>query len=113
MPVELTEVMYTTSASAKGGRKGHVHSEDGVIDLDLGLPGSQANPKANPDLEMVALKCLQKPPDHRYPHASALADDLDAFLAGEPVSARSLSFRTLATRLLGETHNAAILEKAR
>ena len=35
---------------------------------------------------------IQKDPDLRYPTAAALADDLDAFLAGCPVSARSTSF---------------------
>jgi osmotically inducible protein OsmC len=50
MPTEaFTSELYTASASAKGGRAGHVHSADGVIDLDLGKPGSQANPKANPE----------------------------------------------------------------
>jgi lipoyl-dependent peroxiredoxin len=54
MPAQLTSVMYTSKASAKGGRTGHVHSEDGVIDLDLGKPGSQANPKANPETLFAA-----------------------------------------------------------
>src|SRR6195952_2791948 len=54
MPDQLTSVMYTSTASAKGGRTGHVHSEDGVIDLDLGKPGSQANPKANPETLFAA-----------------------------------------------------------
>jgi lipoyl-dependent peroxiredoxin len=54
MPDQLTSVMYTSKASAKGGRTGHVHSEDGVIDLDLGKPGSQANPKANPETLFAA-----------------------------------------------------------
>jgi osmotically inducible protein OsmC len=52
--VELTEIVYTSEASAKGGRTGHVHSSDGVIDLDLGKPGSQANPKANPETLFAA-----------------------------------------------------------
>ena len=46
---QFTSELYTSSASAKGGRAGHVHSDDGAIDLDLGKPGSQANPKANPE----------------------------------------------------------------
>ena len=55
MAVEaFTSELYTSSASAKGGRAGHVHSADGVIDLDLGKPGSQANPKANPETLFAA-----------------------------------------------------------
>jgi serine/threonine-protein kinase len=74
------------------------------------IPPRVLNPKAPPDLEMVALKCLQKAPDQRYPSAAALADDLDAFRAGQPVSARSTSLWALGSRLLGETHHAAVLE---
>ena len=50
MPLEsLNTVLYTTTASAQGGRGGRVRSEDGVIDLELGKPGSVSNPKANPE----------------------------------------------------------------
>ena len=54
MPTELTDVSYSTSASAKGGRVGHVHSADGVVDFDLGKPGSTSNPKANPETLFAA-----------------------------------------------------------
>ena len=74
------------------------------------VPPRVLNPRANHDLEMVALKCLQKRPENRYPTADALADDLDAFLLGHPVSARSTRFRDLAGRYLGETPHAALLE---
>ena len=46
------------------------------------------NSKVDTDLEMVVLKCLQKPRDLRYSTASALADDLTAWLDKAPVSAR-------------------------
>jgi eukaryotic-like serine/threonine-protein kinase len=68
------------------------------------------NPRVSPDLEMIALKCLQKSPRLRYASASALAEDLEAFLRGDPVSARSTSLRDLAARLLGETHHAPVAE---
>ena len=54
MTTHLTETLYTSEASAKGGRGGHVHSADGVIDLELGKPGSTANPKANPETLFAA-----------------------------------------------------------
>jgi Ohr subfamily peroxiredoxin len=49
MPIALTKVAYTTSATAKGGRAGHVRSADGVIDLDTAQPGTTNEPKANPE----------------------------------------------------------------
>ena len=68
------------------------------------------NEDADPDLELIALKCLQKPADLRYPTAAALADDLEAFLAGEPVSARGGRFTDLIHRTFRETHHAPVLE---
>jgi Ohr subfamily peroxiredoxin len=49
MPIALTKVAYSTSASVQGGRRGHVRSADGVIDLDLGQPGAPGPGKANPE----------------------------------------------------------------
>lgn len=70
----------------------------------------QLNRKVDPDLELIALRCLQKPPELRYASASDLADDLEAFLAGEPVSARSGRFTHIASRILRATHHAPVLE---
>ncbi len=55
---------------------------------DEPLRPSKCVPGLPHDLELITLKCLAKDPVDRYPTASALADDLSHFIAGEPVSVR-------------------------
>src|SRR5262249_16912460 len=71
------------------------------------------NPKVDPDLELICLKCLQKEPELRYASAAQLAADLEAYLHGENPSVRSFGLhdvKELIRLMLRETHNAVVLE---
>ena len=68
------------------------------------------NPQVDRELEMVCLKCLQKPADLRYPTAAALAGDLDAYLSGDLASIWPGGLGHVLNRMLRETHHAPILE---
>ncbi|MEY3174263.1 MAG: Serine/threonine-protein kinase PknB [Planctomycetota bacterium] len=68
------------------------------------------NRAVDADLEMIVMKCLQKPPDLRYESTTALASDLRAWLNSEPITARSSTVLRIMTRLFRESHHAAILQ---
>jgi serine/threonine-protein kinase len=80
-----------------------------VLESDPPVPRS-LDPAVDRDLELIALKSLQKPQELRYASAAALAGDLQAFLAGEPVAARRGGLGEIVARLFRETHHATVLE---
>jgi len=80
-----------------------------VLETDPPLPRT-LEAGVDRDLEMIALKSLQKPQELRYHSAGALAGDLRAFLAGEPIAARQGGLADIAARLFRETHHAVVLE---
>ena len=74
------------------------------------VPPRLLNPLADRELELIALRCLQKPTDLRYESAGKLGDDLEAYLAGEPIAARSGRLSAVVARLFRETHHVSVLE---
>ena len=80
-----------------------------VIEQDPVAP-RQLNRDVDRDLELIAVRCLQKPPDLRYASAGALAADLEAYLNNEPIAARTGRFTQVISRWFRETHHATVLE---
>lgn len=80
-----------------------------ILEQDPPLPRA-LRPGLDRDLEMIVVRCLQKPVDLRYETADELADDLEAFLNDEPVAASSGRVGQVVARMFRETHHAAVLE---
>lgn len=75
-----------------------------VIELEP-VPPREINPAVERDLETICLKCIQKDPCARYETADALADDLQRYLNGEPITARSFSVMDRLARTLDRSHH--------
>jgi serine/threonine-protein kinase len=58
----------------------------------LPAPPRLMNPNVERDLETICLKCLEKDPERRYADAEAFALDLERYLSGEAISAKSVNW---------------------
>ena len=61
----------------------------GIVQKGEFPPPRQRDPAVDRSLEAVCLQAMALKPEDRYPSARALADDVERWIADEPVSARS------------------------
>ena len=76
-----------------------VHTVMQVIENEP-VPPRLLNANVDADLETICLKCLEKDAARRYASAEALAIDLDHYLSGEPITARTSNILGRLTRML-------------
>jgi tetratricopeptide (TPR) repeat protein len=69
-------------------------------------PLNVLQPDAPPELCAIAMKCLQRSRDQRYPNASAVAADVEAFLNDRRVSAYSYGSGELIKRFVRQNRRA-------
>ncbi len=60
----------------------------GKVLFEEPTPPRALDAEIHPDLETIALRCLEKEPGRRYASAAEVADELRRFGAGEPILAR-------------------------
>jgi hypothetical protein len=69
------------------------------------VPPRLLNPKVDHDLETICLKCLEKDPKRRYLSAEAMAEDVQRYLNGENISARSVNVLDRLVRTFERSHH--------
>lgn len=74
------------------------------------IPPRVLNRRADRILELITLKCLQKPQDLRYASAAFLRSDLQAYLDKKPVSVLGSRLGQILAGLFRETHHAPVLQ---
>lgn len=86
----LGAILYETLAGRPPFRAASLVQTLDQVRHDDPVPLRRLQPRTPRDLETICLKCLHKQPERRYRTAAELADELERFLAHEPIEARPI-----------------------
>jgi serine/threonine protein kinase len=93
----------------EGQREFGTNESDGDVGIPRPSPMASYIPKA---IESICIKAMSQDPRFRYATAMELAEDLDRFLTGQPVSVHREGFLDRATRWLNQNKTLAITSLA-
>jgi len=85
--------------------------ERAVLETDPPRPSTVSGQALDSDLDAIVLKAMRKEPERRYTSVSALADDVQRYLDGQPVRAHAGSFSYRAGKFM-RRNRAALLAAA-
>jgi len=88
---EVAEVISTTDPTAPSEQVTTTPSAASVVEQTHGMTPDELGRALNGDLDVIVKKALRKEPGQRYTSAAELGQDLDRYLDGLPVEARSAS----------------------
>lgn len=89
----LGAVLYSLLTGRPPFQGGNVLETVGLVVNSEPVPPRSLNDRVPRDVEIICLLCLKKDPARRYGSALALAEDLERYLRGEPITARRASRR--------------------
>jgi len=96
----LGVVLYELVTLRRPFEGSHAHDVLAKIETGGAPPPRELRPDLPRDLDAVVRRAMARQPEDRYPTAAELARDLERFLAGRPIRARSGAWRRGATALL-------------
>jgi serine/threonine-protein kinase len=73
---------------------------DSSEDSGMGTEPNRLRRQLQGDLDTIALKALRKTPERRYASAAELAEDIQRYLAGQPIQARPSTWRYRAKKFV-------------